>query len=34
MIVPAENPPIAFVIKSKLTAEAVVQYFNYLWNQA
>ncbi|MSR71626.1 MAG: hypothetical protein EXS50_03105 [Candidatus Taylorbacteria bacterium] len=33
MIVPAEDPPIAFIIKSEHTATALKNYFNYLWNQ-
>ena len=33
MIVPAEDPPIAFLIKSPHTANALKNYFDYLWSQ-
>ena len=31
MVVPSENPPLAFVISSTKTAEALKKYFEYLW---
>ncbi len=33
MIVPSEEPPLAFLIKSQKTAEALKRYFDYLWRQ-
>jgi sugar-specific transcriptional regulator TrmB len=33
MVVPSENPPLAFLIKSPKTAEALKNYFEYLWGQ-
>ena len=34
IVVPSENPPLAFLIKSAKTAEALKKYFEYLWNQS
>lgn len=34
MIVPSEEPPLAFLIKSKKTAEGLKKYFDYLWEQS
>lgn len=34
MVIPSENPPLAFLIKSSKTAEALKNYFGYLWNQS
>ncbi len=33
IVVPSENPPLAFLIKSAKTAEALKKYFEYLWAQ-
>lgn len=33
IVVPGENPPTAFFIKNRDTADALVEYFNYLWKQ-
>lgn len=33
IVVPSENPPLAFLIKSAKTAEALKKYFDYLWKQ-
>ncbi len=33
MIIPSEEPPLAFLIKSPKTAEALTKYFDYLWAQ-
>ncbi len=33
MVIPGDEPPIAFVIKSKQTAEGFKNYFEYLWKQ-
>jgi len=33
IVVPSENPPLAFLIKSAKTAEALKKYFDYLWEQ-
>ncbi len=33
MIIPSEDPPLAFIIKSKKTADALRNYFEYLWQQ-
>lgn len=33
LIVPSEEPPLAFLITSKHTAKAIVNSFNYLWKQ-
>ncbi len=32
MLIPSEEPPIAFLIKSRATAEALSKYFQFLWN--
>jgi len=34
MVVPAEHPPLAFLIKSEKTAEGLKKYFDYLWEQS
>ena len=34
IVVPSENPPLAFLIKSAKTAEALKKYFDYLWAQS
>ncbi len=34
IVVPGENPPIAFAIRSKETAKSLVNYFEYLWEQS
>lgn len=34
MVVPSENPPLAFLISSKKTSEALKKYFSYLWSQS
>ncbi len=34
MLVPSENPPLAFLIKSVTTADALKNYFQYLWKQS
>jgi sugar-specific transcriptional regulator TrmB len=34
MVMPGDEPPIDFVIKSKQTADGFKNYFNYLWEQA
>ena len=31
IIVPSEHPPLAFLITSKKTSEALKKYFEYLW---
>jgi sugar-specific transcriptional regulator TrmB len=33
ILVPSESPPLAFLIKSAKTADALKKYFEYLWNQ-
>lgn len=33
IVVPSEDPPFSFMIRSHKTAEAMLNYFNYLWNQ-
>jgi sugar-specific transcriptional regulator TrmB len=32
ILVPGDEPPTAFIIKSKATAEAMEKYFNFLWD--
>jgi sugar-specific transcriptional regulator TrmB len=32
MVVPGEEPLLAFVIRSNKTAQGFIEYFNYLWN--
>lgn len=34
IVVPSENPPLAFLIRSLKTAEALKNYFEYLWGQS
>lgn len=34
MVVPGEDPPLVFSVRSRATAEALVNYFEYLWNQS
>lgn len=34
LLVPSEEPPLAFLIKSRMTADAMKNYFEYLWNQS
>jgi sugar-specific transcriptional regulator TrmB len=34
MIIPAEQPPLAFLVRSAKTADALRAYFDYLWKQA
>jgi len=34
MLVPSENPPLAFLIRSTMTADALKNYFQYLWDQS
>jgi len=31
IMVPGEDPPLVFTIRSRATAEAIKKYFNYLW---
>lgn len=33
IMVPGENPPLAFLIKNPATARALVEYFQYFWDQ-
>ena len=33
MVVPGEEPPLAFVVKSQKTADGFRKYFEYLWKQ-
>jgi hypothetical protein len=33
IVVPSEEPPLSFLIRSEKTAEALKKYFDYLWNQ-
>jgi sugar-specific transcriptional regulator TrmB len=32
MVVPGEDPPLAFIIRSSNTAKGFIQYFEYLWS--
>lgn len=34
MVIHAENPPLAFLVKSQKTADALRTYFDYFWQQA
>lgn len=34
IVVPGETPPIAFTIRSKDTAKALVNYFEYIWERS
>jgi len=34
MLIPSEEPPLAFLVKSTMTADALKKYFEYLWNQS
>jgi hypothetical protein len=34
MIVPSEEPPLAFLLKSSKSADALKKYFDYLWEQS
>ena len=34
MVVPGDDPPLAFIIKSSKTADGFRNYFKYLWNQS
>jgi hypothetical protein len=34
MIIPSEDPPLAFLVRSRTTADALRTYFDYLWEQS
>jgi len=34
IVVPAEEPPVVFCIKSHFTTKSLISYFEYLWNQS